>query len=133
MLAFKIIKYLLDGMIDGVITVDDIEKMRINGLEQRKTESDLECKRVFKTKHGLNIHVAKLHGKEEKKIKKDDVLACKKCKLNFADAGELTKHTAQCGSIINLHRCEFCGMKRNLKYIERRVMKKSVNQSQKFR
>ena len=59
-LAFKVVKYLLDGFIDGEIKNVDIEGFRRDTCENESTEI-LKCKvcdKRFKTKHGMNIHEA---------------------------------------------------------------------------
>ena len=78
-LAFKVIKYLMDGMIDGEIKEEDIPNFKQNpeGTETDKPEIGLEsikcfiCERVFKTRHGLNIHNSKVHN--DYIVKVDDV------------------------------------------------------------
>ena len=87
-LAFKVVKYLLDGFLDGEITTVDIEGFRRDSCDNESPEI-LKCKicgKCFKTKHGMNIHEARIHSpvimkmhqnnegkqKEEHKVTKDE-------------------------------------------------------------
>jgi hypothetical protein len=71
-LAFKVIQYLIDGIIDGEIADKDFESFK-HETEVTKNKDELSyeklrcsiCDRVFKTKHGLNIHRSKLHDIEK--------------------------------------------------------------------
>ena len=100
-LAFGVIKYLVDGMIDGEIDIGDIEKMKIKSNESDMSlKSKHKCKtcgKVLKTLHGLNIHIGKSHGEDENK--------CKICKFYFKNKEDLKTHN--CVSSIGI-KCNFC-------------------------
>ena len=116
-LAFKVVKYLMDGMIDGEIKEEDIENFKLNpdGIETEKDGAEESprcfiCDKVFKTKHGLNIHSAKVH---------EDVL------INFG-SNPLNQHMENEHEVIQIFKCDYCDEKfeaeNNLKGIQ--VIKK---------
>ena len=97
-LAFKIVKYLLDGMIDGEISDDEIENMKQESNGKLEADIDLVCKtcgKKMKTVQGLNIHKAKMHKDilDENITKRDHIdCICKKCNFSFANHEELEIH-----------------------------------------
>ena len=65
-LAFKVIKYLLYEIIDGVLSDRDLEIMKNdpNGANDEEKQETLKCDvcaKSFKTRNGLNIHKARMH------------------------------------------------------------------------
>ena len=75
-LAFKVVKYLLDGIIDGEIEEKDFQSFKSSDKENAEIASEfldgeikcLVCDRVFKTRHGLSIHKSKIHEKDQKRV-----------------------------------------------------------------
>ena len=64
-MAFKVIKYLLDGIIDGVLSDNDLEMMKMvpkggNEVGCENLNCDI-CEKSFKTRNGLKIHKARMH------------------------------------------------------------------------
>ena len=100
-LAFDIIKYLIDGMIDGEIDNEDIDRMKIKSSgSNRNLKSNrhcMPCGKTLRTLNGLNIHNAKVHGGDENK--------CENCKFCFKSKEELRTHV--CSNIMELQ-CNFC-------------------------
>ena len=98
-LAFKVVKYLMDGIIDGEINEEDIEsfKQDPNGSEGVDVEEGLSkeslnclvCDKVFKTRHGLHIHCSKLNH------------TTMKCR----------KHIRKDHEVLQLFQCEYCDKK----------------------
>ena len=106
-LAFKVIKYLIDGILDGEISESDIEKMK---QEPGKYDdnSDLVCQicaKVFKTRQGLKMHITRLHIHEENVRKnslvinsrEDNDKSCKNCKFSFMNKSLKKIHEEKCG------------------------------------
>ena len=108
-LAFKVVKYIIDGIIDGELTNEDLDNLKRNS-ETMKTEN-LECdkcEKSFKTKHGLSIHAAKLHGtvapSKEKKSNTD--FKCIHCNFTFSCEMTLKDHVFQCQMNLNCVPCK---------------------------
>ena len=58
--AFKVIKYLLDGIIDGEIEDQDIENMKcLDSSNKKDSPKCVLCKKTFKTERGSKIHSRK--------------------------------------------------------------------------
>ena len=68
-LAFKIIKYLLDGIIDGEIKASDLESFKVeeNGIHKEESLTCNICEKTFKTKNGMSIHRARMHKESKQK------------------------------------------------------------------
>ena len=64
-LAFKVVKYLLDGIISGDLQTEDLEKMKKkSGSKKGRKKYIYDCKncgRKFKTEQDLTIHVKRDH------------------------------------------------------------------------
>ena len=122
-LAFKVVKYLLDGIIDGVLSDSDLEMMKI--VPKSGNEGGCEnltcdiCDKSFKTKNGLNIHKARMHinslqqSNIEEVIINEDGLDCVKM-----DCSDPVEHSCK--------KCEFktideCALKRHIsdKHVEK--------------
>ena len=89
-LSFKIIKYMIDGMIDNEISKTDLENFKIhpngdhgntNDLDERPCE---KCGKTFKTKNGLAIHI-------QKHVKESEV-KCSKCDYQPISDIDLRNH-----------------------------------------
>ena len=52
-LAFKVIKYLLDGIIDGVLNNRDLEMMKEDSCDKQQPLNCDVCYKSFKTRNGL--------------------------------------------------------------------------------
>ena len=94
-LAYNVVKYILDSIISGEITTDDVENMRKKGLVKagKKTgenKCDL-CENSFASQQGLRVHITKMH-----KI----TVACASCDLKFANGEELKTHNQKVHSQI---------------------------------
>ena len=103
--AFKIIKYLLDGLIDGEIDDNDIENMRISNKFDKKGK-DLQCElcdKTLKTIQGMKIHNSKKHAEKEKELSESK---CQLCNLTFGTESLLLKHVSQCK--VKTILCEMC-------------------------
>jgi hypothetical protein len=94
-LAYNVVKYILDSIISGEITTDDVENMRKKGLVKagKKTgenKCDL-CENSFASQQGLRVHITKMH-----KI----TVGCASCDLKFANGEELKTHNQKVHSQI---------------------------------
>ena len=88
-LAFKVVKYILDGYIDGEINDKEEFQKNPNGVGAKigdLTDESLDCDscaKTFKTKHGMNIHIAKAHKNESNNgvevIVKQLLIQCNVC------------------------------------------------------
>ena len=146
-LAFRVIKYLIDGIIDGVIKEDDLESFKDKNSKNDEEGLDIEkklkcesCRKIYKTKNGLSIHMDKVHGVQEQNIcdfceqifdtgrdleihnKKEHepkgILKCEKCNFTFQDDEVLNKHITKCGDkklTLDIEdsnmKCDYCDLK----------------------
>ena len=91
-LAFKIVKYLLDGIIDGEIKESDLDSYREEFVKSGKSEEQLFCKvceKTFKSKTGFKLHKTRVHRKDEQN-------KCKKCNFFFQGREYLEGHIENC-------------------------------------
>ena len=105
-LAFKIIKYLLDGIIDNEIGDKDIESYKNDpnmsneeGFNKAQVEENLKCdscEKSFKTKQGLNIHKSKIHYCTQSQCGTGKDFKCEVCDLAFKDKNSLGSHAQIC-------------------------------------
>ena len=114
-LAFKIVKYLLDGIIDGEIKESDLDSYREAFVKSGKSEEQLFCKvceKTFKSKTGFKLHKTRVHRKDEQN-------KCKKCNFFFQGreylAGHIEnckKYTEQTKPIFNTTniKCDYCDL-----------------------
>ena len=87
-LAFKVIKFLLDGCISGSISEDNIEsfkKLSTIKVQEAKQNSCDSCEKVFPTEQGLALHKTRIHRINMK-------FKCSKCVDTFKERTELNKH-----------------------------------------
>ena len=113
--AFKVIKYLLDGMIDGEITDSDIDNMKCGKkLDQEMKKTDLTCNicgKTCKTLQGLNIHKSKQHkGSQDNRLpfNENANVKCEQCNFVFSNREEFDKHLIKCGKDQVDFNCELC-------------------------
>jgi hypothetical protein len=136
-LAFKVVKYIIDGIIDGEITDDDINSFNVKSDTGNPAEA-LECVvcgKSFKTNHGLNIHISKKHSEnvacsrnEQSQNSERTELHCKVCNFAFMDNTILENHTKVCHTFVSISgeqstdekmdceqtetvQCDYCDMK----------------------
>ena len=117
-LAFRVIKYLLDGIIDGEIKEDDLNSYKedVRKTEKGQIKDDQlychVCEKGLKTKTGLNIHKRRVHGD----IK--DSNKCEKCNFIFQENSYL-EHLKNCSKssqednppiITDRISCEYCDL-----------------------
>ena len=116
-LAFKVIKYLIDGMLDGEISDNDIEKMK-QEPEKYDDKPDLVCQvceKVFKTKQGLKMHITRLHAgnvmQSNQKVfpQEENEKSCNNCKFTFINQSEKIIHEGKCGQEKLEVDCDICG------------------------
>ena len=89
--AFKVVKYLLDGMIDGEIAADDLENMKCS-QKVKNGKNSLQCticNKTFNSSIGVKIHITKQHRNEKKKV-------CQHCNLTFITLERLEEHASRC-------------------------------------
>ena len=108
-LAFTIVKYLLDGIIDGVLTDSDLEMMEKDTKVGDEESLDCDvCGKSFKTRNGLNIHKGRMHYNSPQKKSADVVstvdltkstkeVKCNLCQFIFTDNVVMEKHLMICG------------------------------------
>ena len=61
LLAFDVIKYLLDNIISGNIRDEDIAGFRVKATQKEMKNQCMICEKVFTTENRLKIHISKLH------------------------------------------------------------------------
>ena len=86
-LSFKIVKYMIDGMIDNEISNTDLENYKMHTNGDHELDEVPECKKcgkTFKTKSGLAIHIPK-HVKESE-------FKCSKCDYETISDIDLRNH-----------------------------------------
>ena len=94
-LAFRVVKYLLDGIIDGEIKESELDSFKDDFLKPGMIDTEDDnlscevCEKTLKTKNGLKIHKTRAH-KQEKRIR------CDVCKLSFPKNEDLKKHNEKC-------------------------------------
>ena len=68
-LGIEVIKYLLDGLIEGKIEEDDIGKFKLKNqrtIETKRIINCEKCEKAFPTEQGLRLHMTRIHRGEEK-------------------------------------------------------------------
>ena len=63
-LGIEVIKYFLDGVIEGIITDSDLGKYKLKNqkiMERNKKIKCQFCEQMFQTDQGLKIHTSKIH------------------------------------------------------------------------
>ena len=96
-LAFKVVKYLLDGIIDGEIKENDFINFKVEDAKSSGDEAKDEqlycsrCEKLLKTKNGLKIHMKNVHGREisPKEVSK---LVCDECDFSSKRESDLKRH-----------------------------------------
>ena len=124
-LAFRVIRYLLDGIIDGVIKGDDfddyieVSKSGGDGSNTEGTSRCDQCDETFKTKNGISIHMEKVHRNHHQnrcvfcgnifdteedirlhikmEHRENQDFRCEKCNFTFQEDGSLKEHIQRCG------------------------------------
>ena len=136
-LAFRVVKYLLDGFIDGEFKERDLNMFKVEGTqnEKHKLEESLTCEfchKTLKTINGKNIHKSRIH-KEENNVVTDKIQEkkCAKCGFIFKDTEALEIHMIICSKeksnikeeespmdcdvipqmTLKVFQCEFCDLK----------------------
>ena len=87
-LAFKVIKYLLDGIISGNIEDNDIGNYKTSGIRKPLVNADYcceECEKSFPTEQGLKLHKTRIHVINMK-------FKCSNCKESLKTQSDLEKH-----------------------------------------
>ena len=98
--AFKVIKYLIDGIIDGEIGDGDIENMECSEkLNKKDNLQCVLCKKILKSKQGLKIHTTKQH-------KDKTSIVCLHCNSSFNNQELLDMHIGKCNGA--KESCEIC-------------------------
>ena len=107
-LGIKVIKYLVDGMIDGKIKEEDIQKFRIKN--QTVTENRISsvswkkcqiCEKGFRTQQGAKLHVNKMHDG-------DTSIKCVACGKTFKTEREIKLHMNRVHEQERQIKCESC-------------------------
>ena len=114
-LAIKVIKFLLDGIIDGSIEGDSFDKYRKkvvkadNKPSQEKNNKCQICDKLFKTAQGFKTHMKRVHKEDGKDcdaseklfvtetdliehMEEDTEIFCNECTIVFNSVGDLKKH-----------------------------------------
>ena len=105
-LAFRIVKYLLDGMIDGVIKEKDLNNFKDSKNKHEDDEaSDSNlfcyiCRQNYKTKNGKIIHMEKIHGIM--------IVCCDHCGKDFVSEDEFNVHMQKDHDESKEFKCEKC-------------------------
>ena len=88
--GLKVIKFLIDGLIDGSIEENDIEKYKIKEEKAGKIEIDLKincckCGKTFRSEKGLKLHITRAH-------RGSNMVHCDSCESVFETDSDLEKH-----------------------------------------
>ena len=89
-LAFKVIKFLLDGLIDESMKVNDIQEMKTKKNDEKKKTGRVKCElceKQFVNMQGLKLHKTRLHVTET-----NTLLECKTSGKMFEDMEQLSSH-----------------------------------------
>ena len=87
-LAFKVVKYLIDGIIDGEIKEDDLNRFKESMTKPDEDELNMycdKCRKNFKTKSGMRIHLENIHGIQQE-------ACCESCGRVFKTKRGMIKH-----------------------------------------
>ena len=113
-LAFKVIKYLLDNIISGKISVEDIEKMRKKHVSKGENNKSLTrckvCEKTLANQPGLKLHMTRMHKKS---------VACDLCELLFVNFEDLEDHQQ------TTHIDEYPPVSKRMKMKGRRICKET--------
>ena len=89
-LGTNVIKFILDEVIEGRITEENIgqykirnDKMVGNSNQQSKRSKCQICEKDFQTEQGLKSHMTRMHKEQN---------YCEICRIKFRDQGEFKKH-----------------------------------------
>ena len=89
-LAFEVIRYLLDNIISGDVTMEDVENMRRKNTSKEEKKKNLKsefkceiCENSFATNQGLKTHVTRIH---------KDSGVCDLCELIIVEKETLEEH-----------------------------------------
>ena len=126
-LAFRVIRYLIDGIIDGVINEDDVHSFTSGEdeeSERRKLICQI-CRKDFKTKNGMSIHIEKDHGMMNQ-------IDCDSCGKLFISEKELDAHIESEHSLQHKKSCHLCGDSFKTEKDHNEHIKKKHEQSKEF-
>ena len=86
-LGLEVIKYFLDGIIEGWLKEEEILKFKLKTprIERKKTNKCEKCEKTFPTEQGLKIHVRKTHTETEVKY-------CDTCRIHLKSEGDFKAH-----------------------------------------
>ena len=87
-LGIEVIKYFLDGFIEGTISGEDLSKYKIKNqriVEKNKKINCQECEQSFQSDHGLKIHLGKVHISKGEKY-------CDVCRITVKTETEFKAH-----------------------------------------
>ena len=97
-LAFKIIKYLIDGILDGELVENDLKAYRLDTNKEKNADRLVckVCQKTFKLPNGLKIHYTKFHA----------INQCETCKEIFSSISDLGIHRKLCKVNVSKNKTE---------------------------
>ena len=105
-LGINVIKFLLDGLLEGRIKEADVQKFKIKAPilaeDRNRSVGDSKCQlceRSFQTEQGLNLHKKRIHEGDYK---------CKECEKKFRTDQEIKIHMKRVHEGESKFRCERC-------------------------
>ena len=93
LLAFDVIKFLLDNIISGNITDEHMAGYKVKVVEAEIKNKCVVCEKVFTTENRLQLHLSKFHASNGNK--------CDDCEEEFYSLDDLEKHRIRKHSIEN--------------------------------
>ena len=100
-LAFRVFKFLLDGLMEETISVKDIQEMKRKKKDDKRKIVKLNCEvceKKFLNMQGLKIHKTKFHGSkqnEEQKMEVEESMSNEEKHVNFIDKESINENVME--------------------------------------
>ena len=109
-LAFKVVMFILDGLMDGEMSHSALEDLKISSDCLQDSRNELACSlcgKRFKTKNGFHIHKHNCHANKNRENYNENCIhsknPCEICDNSIDDQNGLTSQKE-----IHKSLCEFC-------------------------
>ena len=101
-LAFRVFKFLLDGLMEETLSVKDIQEMKRKKKQEKRKIVKLNCEvceKKFLNMQGLKMHKTKFHGSTqndlecpEEKMEVEESVSCDEKLVNFIDKESINEN-----------------------------------------